>query len=507
MNHKIICLVVTLFFIGQTGCKKFLDVKPLDKLAGNAFFQDREDVEHNIWDTYGLLRDKIGSYPFLAWSGDLRSGMMGASSQATDRDYRFMVPMNQLDDIFIGSQSSRWWWVGTFGTQNFFTWKDFYKVIVAANNLYFELGRKPIEGLTAKDIRTYQAEAVFIRCLTYFFIVRTWGDVPYFTDAYHETALPREKMITVVNNCLEDLAKVKDDLPWTYTDPAYLGVRASKGSVLALLMNLAMWNAGFDKGNAKKYAQETADWGKELVESNQYALLPMQDFNTIFKGRTKEGLFEIAQNSNYNEILMYNTFPDMVLHYPYKRPISSHQYSFCYFRSTFLQMLFPTGQPDLRVQYWFDENMMSDDGNFQYLKFTNIYAIEDQEDVNPDNNLIIFRYAGAILLRAEALADIGQTAEAVKMLNIVRARAHAILFTGTNAQALSTAIFAERAKELMGEGHYYYDLVRTGKVMDPQWDYYPLTKSQLDNGGWTWPLNPVVQNNNPYIQLNSYWLK
>lgn len=507
MNSKIIYLLALVLIVGQTGCKKFLNVKPLDKLAGNSFFQDRQDVESNVWDTYGLLRDKTGAYPFLPWAGDLRSGMMGAAPEATDRDYRFMVPMNDLSEILTGSNANTWWWVGTFGTGNFFTWKGYYQVIAAANNLYFEVGRKPISGLSDKDVKSYQAEAVFLRCLTYFFIVRTWGDVPYYTDAYHETPLPREDMVTVMNNCIDDLVKVKDDLPWTYTDPALRGVRATKGSALALLMNMAMWNAGFDKGNLKQYAQKTADWGKEIIDSKSYELLPMEDFHTMFKGRSKEGLFEIAQNSNYGEVLSYNTFPDMVLHYPYKRPISTHHYSFCYYRSTFLQMLFPTGQPDLRVQYWFDENMMVDNGNFQYLKFTNVFAIEDGEDVNPDNNIIIFRYAGAILLRAEALADLGQTDEAVKMLNLVRARAHATLYSGGGGDNLLTAIFAERAKELMGEGHYYYDLVRTGKVMDQQWDYYPLTKAQFDNRAWTWPLNPSVQNNNPYIQLNSYWLK
>jgi hypothetical protein len=273
------------------------------------------------------------------------------------------------------------------------------------------------------------------------------------------------------------------------------------------MMNLDMWNAGFDKANIKKYAQQAADLGKELVNSKAYELLPLKDFNKIFKGRTKESLFEIAQNSNYGETIRYETFPDMVLHYPYKRPISSHHYSFCYFRSTFLNMLYPPGEPDLRKQYWFDENMLADNGNFQFLKFTNIYAIQDNEDVNPDNDIIIFRYAGAILLGAEALADLGQDADAIKMLNMVRARAKANLYTGLGGKPLQDAIFAERAKELMGEGHYYYDLVRTGRVMNPLWDYYPLTQSQFNEGGWTWPLDPSAQEHNPNLQLNSYWQK
>jgi hypothetical protein len=237
--------------------------------------------------------------------------------------------------------------------------------------------------------------------------------------------------------------------------------------------------------------------------------LPIDQFHTIFQGRTKEILFEFAQNSNYGEIIMYQTFPDMVLHFPYKRPASSHQYSFTYFRSSFLHMLYPD-QSDARIQYWFDQDMYADDGNFQFLKFTNIYAISDLEDVNPDGDIIIFRYAGAILLRAEALADLGGAAnetEAIKMLNMVRDRAQAIRYNGAGGKILQDAIFAERAKELMGEGHYYFDLVRTGRVMDPTWDYYPLTQAQFNERAWTWPLTPSVQDQNPYVQLNTYWLQ
>lgn len=504
MKHTLIFLIIFLTVISESGCKKFLNVKPLDNLAGNSFFQDGADVESNLWDIYGLLRDKLGKAPLLPWSGDLRSGMMAPSPEITGRQYRVLVPTNQLN-VLINNSSIDFW--SLFNMSSLQDWKIFYQVVQSANDLYYELGKRSISGLTAQDIKRYQAEAVFLRCMAYFLMVRQWGDVVYYTDAYHEKALPRTDMVTVVNNCLSDLDKVKDDLPWAYTDPAYQGIRASKGSVLALMMNLDMWNAGFDKTNAQKYEQQCAELGSEIVNSNAYELLPMSDFHKIFKGRTKESLFEIAQNSNYGEIIMYETFPDMVLHYPYKRPISQHQYSFCYFRSSFLRMLFPQGQPDLRVQYWFDENMLDDNGNFQYLKFTNIYAISDNEDVNPDNDIIIFRYAGILLLRAEALADLGQDAEAIKMLNLVRTRAQATLYTGAGGQPLQDAVFAERAKELMGEGHYYYDLIRTGRVMDPRWDYYPLTQTQFNERGWTWPLDPTVQNQNPYIQLNSYWLK
>lgn len=491
----------------QNGCKKFLDVKPIEKLSGNDFFQDRKQVESNLWDAYGLLRDKIGSCPFLA-VGDMRNGMLKRAIQdGTGRLYFNYLAQNDLLTLLDPTAPETM--EGTFHWTELVDWRNFYRVVQAANALYYEVGKGTIPGLSQADIKHYQAEAVFLRCMTYFFMIHTWGDVPYYTDAYHEDPLPRTDMVEIANNCIEDLKAVLDDLPWTYNDPAYLGIRASKGGALALMMNLAMWNAGFDKDNAAKYYQETADWGGQIVNSKAYSLIPIEDFHTLFKGRTNESLFDIAQNSNYNEIIMYQTFADMVLHYPYKRPASTHQWSFSYYSSTFLLKLYPPGQSDARQTYWFDENMLADDGNFQFLKFTNIYAVSDDEDVNPDNDLIIFRYAGALLLRAEALAELGQNQEAIQMLNLVRARAKAAAYSGSpdQSQDLKDAIFAERAKELMGEGFYFYDLVRTGRIKSSEWANYPMTQAELDQRAWTWPLSTAAQNNNPFIQLNSYWLK
>ncbi len=500
MNRKIICLLALLLALGQQGCKKFLNVKPLDRLSGNAFLQNREDIENNLWDTYGLLRDKLGSCPFLPNAGDIRSGMMAESPEEAGRNYVHFVSQNDLATfIALRGNDGLYHWV------ELTRWQGFYKVIQAANNLYYEVGRREFADVSAAQRKQYQAEAVFLRCISYWLMVRVWGDVPYYADPYHSDPLPREKMVTVVKNCLDDLAKVKHDLPWQYSDPAYVGVRATKGALLTLMMELDVWNAGFDKANAKSYFQQAADMGTELVNSGQYELLLLSDYRKLFQGRTKESLFEIAQNANYNEIIMYNTFSDLVLHYPYKRPVATHQHSYSYFRADFLRMLFPSGQPDARVQYWFDENMFADNGDFQYLKFVNVYAINDQEDYNPDGNVIIFRYADGVLLLAEALAELGRNAEAITQLNSVRRRALSNPYTGPSGDALKDEIFAERARELMGEGHYYFDLVRTGRIFNSKWCYYPLTKLQFDMGAWTWPLDPAIQNQNPLVQLNTYW--
>src|SRR3546814_13542816 len=93
-------------------------------------------------------------------------------------------------------------------------------------------------------------------------MVRLYGDVVYYTDAYHSEPLPREDMVSVINKSIADMKAHKDDLPWTYADPALRGVRASRGGAVALLMNMNMWNAGFDETNQTAYYTETAKIGR-----------------------------------------------------------------------------------------------------------------------------------------------------------------------------------------------------------------------------------------------------
>ena len=510
MIRRTIYIVFLLMLSTQLGCKKFLDVPALDRLSGNAFFKSVKDVEDNMWDIYGLFRDVTGSCPMFAAAGEVRGGMLGYSPQkndGNDRSFVEYIAQNQLIPVIYTPAGKDFWNIFALGRMS--DWKPFYRVIQACNILQYEITRRSIPDLSEEAIKKFKAEASFMRAMSYFMMVRIWGDVPYYTDAYHEAPLPREKMVTVMNKCIEDVKASMDALPWTFNDPAFRGARASKGAAIALVMEMCMWNAGFDKANAQQYYTETAKLGGDLVNSGAYDLLPIEESFTIFKGRSRESLFDIVISSNYGETLTekWNDLSELVVHYPYKRPASNHQYSFTYFRADYLRRLYPPGIPDSRIQMWFDSQMYANDGTFMFLKYNSVYE-QGNDDVNVDNNLIILRYAGAILLRAEALAEIaGGDAEAINMLNMIRKRANTGIYQGTGGPLLKEAIFTERAKELMMEGHYYFDLVRTGRVTNQQWCYYPLTQAQFDNGGWTWPISTNALNNNPYMQLNNYWLR
>jgi hypothetical protein len=483
-------------------CKGYLDVKPLDKLTGNNFYKSKEDVDAVINDLSRRFFDKINETHFIGAVGEYRSGeVLHDKTSDMGPSRRFVEVLGKNDINLLLSANQDW---GFYAFDRITDWTGYYQIIQSANILIYNL-EIGVPTLSAAQTKAYIGEAKFARCLAYFIIVRLYGDVPYYTNAFNIAALPRENMVSVFNKCILDLQGSMNDLPWTYADPAQKGVKASRGSAIALLMNMNMWNAGFDVANAQKYWRATADLGDALIKSNAYRLLPLSQWAFVIKGRSDESLFELYRSINYNdEVSNITPFGDMFLAFPYKLPQNRHQVSFAYFKAEYMEKIYPPNVADKRKTAWF-LNMYANNGEFQILKYAqNAYA-EGAEENNPDQTFLIFRYAESILLRAEALANLADDAGAITMVNMIRTRADAPGYQGGGGQDLKDFIFLERSRELMGEGHHYFDLVRTKRILNRTWTYNALNLDQFNRGAWTWPINSNAMNNNPYMVLNNYW--
>lgn len=103
------------------------------------------------------------------------------------------------------------------------------------------------------------------------------------------------------------------------------------------------------------------------------------------------------------------------------------------------------------------------------LAFTTKYDDVDDKGIdNANANYPMLRLADVVLIYAEAQAELGNSAEAVRALNMIRERSNASDATLTGAGGLNTlvllrsAIFEERAKELALEGDRRWDLIRWG---------------------------------------------
>ena len=505
-KYIVVILLPLIAGISFSGCKKFLNVVPIDNLSGNNFWKTKSDFDEFAMGIYNRLRDSLMMQcMFFPATGDFRCAPANATATYSTEYFFSDLRKNALTTMLARSQYKP----GGSNARPLYTitlWDAFYSSIAEANILYSEASGSTV--LSADDIKSYQAEAVFQRCLCYFLMVRVFGDVPYYTDPFHSTPLPRTPMVEVLRKCISELTAVKNDLPWSFDDPNVVGTRANRGAAIDLLMHMNMWLAGFDNATpAAQYYQATANLGAEIMDQNggAYALLPLSQTPQIFRGHSKESLFEFVSNYNGGEIFnasaVYSTF---CLSSPY----ASNGGAYFYYDQAFMLKLYPNDTTtDLRRTAWFmsdlKHSMYNIDGSQVMTKFidttqkgsTNLALMNDQ---------IVFRYTDAVLLRAEALSDLSKDDSAQIFVNMIRARSQAAPFTSTG-QDLKDAIYWERVRELMGEGYYYYDLVRTHKLVDGNYCYAPISSAAFNSGGWTWPLDATALGEDPDITLNQYW--
>lgn len=285
-----------------------------------------------------------------------------------------------------------------------------------------------------------KGNALVIRAVAHFELVRAYGHpwgytadnshpgVPVVTSGTYTPAdaeeVSRETVANVYVQVIEDLTAAMTLLPETYAKPF-----PTKNVAKALLARVYLEKR--DWTNAAKYAAE-------VIVDEAFSLNndPSSFYSTAY---TDESIMEVAHTSSDNP---RNTRDDLANYWsPYEReditiPLSAIN-------------LFEEG--DKRKDMFFS---IVDGETTSW--FTSKYMA--QED-----NVPYYRYAELLLIRAEALAmlnpsDVPQ--EAVDILEQIRERANATHTVPGSAEELLQAIKAEREKELMHEGKFFFDQLR-----------------------------------------------
>lgn len=505
MKKTYLTYLIGVLLVALTSCD--LQTDDDSKLSGDVFWTEGTEADMEAFVNsmyYHFRKATMIDAAFLLYSGDLRCAPITASDPSKNKFVNDLATndLNKLRSDYSGSSDYR--------SGAITNWKTFYQVIQQANIMEKEVDNAPIDP---ERKEYFKRESRFMRDLTYFFLVRNFGDVPYYTNAYNQVSLPRTDMLTVLQNVAADLKDMLDTdpdaiiLPWTYTSAASKGIKASRAAVLALYMHVNMWLAGFDSPRAQDYYKVTVDAGDELVNRNggAYYLLPLSQSATVFRGGSAEGIFEIAQNLSYSageevfkkdavfsNLVMFSCFSNQ------STPTLSYTYEFMLKAYDNLE--------DGRITEWFDDNYLSAvQTKKEITKFKHTDTYDEGEVTSNAGNQIVFRLADAILLYAEALAELGtDDAKACELLNMIRQRA-LVEELSLSGQDLKDAIYWERVRELIGEGHYFYDLVRTGKICDSNFCFNTISRSDFNRGAWTWPIHKNALDNNPRMQLNLYW--
>lgn len=433
----------------------------------------------------------------------IQSALIGAYN-------RFQNPNLYGGDFILAADlmSNNISWVGSFAGPNQIAslqmnpntgnvagmYTELYQLINDVNGiLQFVDG---IAGLSDADKSRIKGEAYFLRGAAYFEAIRYFGKPygptsntdmglviqPNFIDDLTEiNALPRNTVTQVYAQAIDDLTQASTLLSAEFS----LNGRANRFAAISFLAEIA-----FQQG---KYA-EAAMLANQVIISNNYSLNATVDafYANEFSG---ESIMEINMTDQDNPGVnagLSTFYANNRLGGRQDILIDSNLIVNGY------QKIITASQKTALTT----ANLTATDARVSTLTSGN-FTLKYSDGVNNADNIIVFRYAEILLMRAEALARTnGVNSESINLLNQIRSRAISIKdATGNsasnaiiqfqmadfaNAQALIDAIILERRVELAFEGNRFHDLRRlksTIKGTDATADniVFPIPQNALDN--------------------------
>ena len=464
----------------------FVNVDSLDVNSEN-YFNSKEDYEAALIGAYDLLQS---SYLNVMLGEIASDNTLAGGESATDVpgiqevDNMSHTPLNaQLRDI--------WSWM-----------------FAGVNRANYILEFKNKTNFDGKD--QILAEATFLRAYYYFELVKWFGDVPLAVDKRisfgDQNVLDRNPKADVYAQIEIDLQFAAANLPYIQTEKG----RVTKGAAEALLGKAYVYQDKF---------AEAATVFDNLIANGPYDLLA--DYSTMFENDNEnniESVFEVQytdiegagfgclQCSEGNVAVGFNGIRN------YTGPLFESGFSFNIPTQEVVDAFEPgDGRKEvaiLDIEAWASQNSgVSYNEGFEHTGYYNRKYIARKGDLNTGdanltnpNNYRAIRFADVLLMAAEAnnRKSPSDDSKAQLYLNRVRNRAfgdtdHELILAGA---ALTDAIAHERRVELVGEGHHFFDLVRTGKAAQEiegftsgKNELFPIPSIEIELAGNRWSQN------------------
>gem|GEM_PF-361306 len=450
-----ICLLATSSMF--VSCEKELENVLKNDTYGNVYWKNAGDVEGALNGAYGLFRNAINTnQAFFIW-GDAPIGKFvtndGTNHSEIFNSGSFVTPYRET------------------GVHN---WTNWYRIIDVANLVITKTPEIPDASFAEGQKNYLLGQAYYMRALAYFYMTRVWGDVPLQTkptqtadDAEQKGATPSDEILKLV---VSDAQKASSLMTWASVDESGRR-RGNKGAALALLAHATAFQ--------NDYAKTLVYADSVINQTANYSLLPGGNVRDVFKNATaRENIFVITQKDSEIESSGYNqdvvgvfsanltftttsnlTYPG----FPYAVP----NY---YVDQSRLNRLYSDAADLRRDDFFvkFDDGPVTVDNSaitarYAMRKYSNFVFKNSTGlgNLRAESNIVIFRLADLILLKSEALLNLKRSGEARDALNQIKLRAGiSQASTAMDDRSLYTEILMERQRELIGEGHNYFDLVR-----------------------------------------------
>ncbi len=484
MKKFILFLTAATALLSFNACDKFLELEPESQSiavtntnADSIFFKSASEVEAALAGAYADFKNEYYQLDYFV-NGD---------AQADDAYAGGDNPANfQIDDYKLDATNSN---VSR-------DWRYLYSTIGKCNAVINNVGAVTDPALSAGRKEEILGEAAFIRAFMYFQAVQLWGDVPLqlkevktisaanLAEIYPQIFPARAAQAEVYAQIIADLETA---LPRVRTTAPHKGY-ATKGAVNAVL--------------AKVYAtQEPHDWAKvkqycDAVIGGGYSLLT--DYDQLWNNANEnsaESIFEI----NYNGGSSDGNWGTKIF-----RGLDWKKFNL---PSNDLVAAFDA-EGDMKRKnasiVFLDVSGKWSDPHWPQTHYPFINKWHNFQE-GSNQNYIFIRLADILLLKAEALNELGDQPGAMTLVNQIRARVNLPASTAAAPADVRLAIAHERRLELAFEGHRWYDLKRTGRAIEVMNNVddgsgnkpYHLTQNRL-----VWPIPQAELDKNAKLTQN-----
>lgn len=488
---KNLFIYIMMAAVSLTSCSDFLDVESSHSATEEQQWTSIEDTRSALMGVYALTRSALVENNTHWVLGDVR---MGDFTIRQRKDLQAFRDNNLNPDIAL--------------VKNISDYRRFYAAINAAA-VFIEKAKQTVaadKAYSEENLKWDVAQARALRAFLYFYLARAWGDVPLITHSYDNGAFPHIEptaQAQVIDYAKSELLAVAPVLPIRYGSdynlyyfqkPSYwAGQLVSKVSAYVLLAHISAYNGNY--ADAESYC--------DFVIDNYYTVADKRtsdDLLTDVANVTgKTGLFSSNASTLAGYRLLGFSFPyaeneasreghleDLTLAAPYSKNV----YPDMYVSADSLARIFPSTL-DSRCGIDTTTNTY----NNSYVDMTGRYPIFKKVNLVIDGSdkakgydvfssaLVFSRIEDIVLLKAEAESALNRPQEAINLLNELRVSrglsrvSYNRTFGGDHLKVINE-VFAERRRELMGEGWRFFDRLRRQKLLKDD----AAMQTLIDNG-------------------------
>lgn len=449
-----IVLVVSLSLLSS--CSEWLDLRPESEIVLEDYWQTEAQATSVLSAGYRALTLPASIERMIVW-GELRSDNVVEGSGTS------------LDMLRIMN-------VNVTPTNAYADWGVFYEIINYCNTfLYYapEVVERD-QNFTESKLHQMEAEALAIRAFSYFYLVRSFREVPLILEpSIHDMQNydePKSTERQIIDQIIDDLLKAKQSARADYGKGAYNKGRFTRNAINALLADVYLWD--------QQYANSIAVCNEILNDKTLKLVDGDKVINEVFNlGNSKESIFElqfdkdIQPNHTVNWVYGYSGVPTGQLSFPLFLTSKGNFSPFNFAASAVKE-----STEDLRENH-FVSTAVNGTG-YSILKYAVINVTENADGTftpryrtsAATTNWVVYRLSDIMLMKAEALVQLSANdqdnfKQALTLVNTTYLRSNETA-DSLNITAYATQndmeklVLRERQREFLFEGKRWFDLLR-----------------------------------------------